>query len=381
MLIALALVPLGTACSPPRTAGSRLDLARLAPARPTRTRSSRRTIPGASPRSGVRARYWDDGFSIWRKAPWLGVGADGYATARKPIQPDRLRVPPCARLRAADAGGPRSDRDGDQRGAARRVARRRDSRDRPASASALASTGDGRADRADDLATTAIAFGVHSAVDWTWFVPGTAITGLLCAAWVAGRGPLGRGAAQPLRRSHAAPRAGAPRAAASRWPCSCSRSGSPAHGRSGSRSGLSNKSDAAPATLLDGHPQQALADAQGRRRITRRRSTRGRTLAAATRQPAAGRRASDAAARRAPAAGEPGDGAAPRPVRAQHRRSAARADRWSGDRPRSRGPRRETTDARGAAGRRIAARRQGPLTALRTPRAASARPEASSPGS
>ena len=40
------------------------------------------------------------------------------------------------------------------------------------------------------LATTAIAFGVHSAVDWTWFVPGTAIAGLLCAAWVAGRGPL-----------------------------------------------------------------------------------------------------------------------------------------------------------------------------------------------
>ena len=40
----------------------------------------------------VRARYWDNGFSIWRKAPWLGVGADGYATARKPIQPDRLRV-------------------------------------------------------------------------------------------------------------------------------------------------------------------------------------------------------------------------------------------------------------------------------------------------
>jgi tetratricopeptide (TPR) repeat protein len=54
------------------------------------------------------------------------------------------------------------------------------------------------------LATTAIAFGAHSAVDWTWFVPGTAATGLLCAAWVAAYGPP------------AAPHAGAD-AAAPRW--------------------------------------------------------------------------------------------------------------------------------------------------------------------
>ncbi len=34
-----------------------------------------------------------------------------------------------------------------------------------------------------------ITFGVHSAVDWTWFVPGTAVPALLCAGWLAGRGP------------------------------------------------------------------------------------------------------------------------------------------------------------------------------------------------
>ena len=33
-------------------------------------------------------------------------------------------------------------------------------------------------------------FGVHSALDWTWFVPAVAITGLFAAGWVAGRGPL-----------------------------------------------------------------------------------------------------------------------------------------------------------------------------------------------
>jgi len=33
-------------------------------------------------------------------------------------------------------------------------------------------------------------FGVHSLVDWTWYVPGTAVVALICAGWLAGRGPL-----------------------------------------------------------------------------------------------------------------------------------------------------------------------------------------------
>jgi hypothetical protein len=40
------------------------------------------------------------------------------------------------------------------------------------------------------LALVALTFGVHSALDWTWFVPAVAMTGLFCAGWVAGRGPL-----------------------------------------------------------------------------------------------------------------------------------------------------------------------------------------------
>jgi tetratricopeptide (TPR) repeat protein len=40
------------------------------------------------------------------------------------------------------------------------------------------------------LALVAVVFGVHSAIDWTWFVPAVAVTGLFCAGWVAGRGPL-----------------------------------------------------------------------------------------------------------------------------------------------------------------------------------------------
>ena len=35
-----------------------------------------------------------------------------------------------------------------------------------------------------------VVFGVHSFVDWTWYVPGDAFVALLCAGWLAGRGPL-----------------------------------------------------------------------------------------------------------------------------------------------------------------------------------------------
>ncbi len=45
-----------------------------------------------------------------------------------------------------------------------------------------------------------LAFGIQSAVDWTWFFSGIAIPALLCAGWLAGRGPL----ASPVGR--AAPR-------------------------------------------------------------------------------------------------------------------------------------------------------------------------------
>jgi hypothetical protein len=40
------------------------------------------------------------------------------------------------------------------------------------------------------LVAVAVVFGVHSAVDWTWFVPANTAAALLAAGWVAGRGPL-----------------------------------------------------------------------------------------------------------------------------------------------------------------------------------------------
>jgi hypothetical protein len=230
---------------------------------------------------GVRARYWDNGFSIWRKAPWLGVGANGYTTARKPIQPDRLRVrhahgyvpQTLADLgligmgisvalvlawlgAAARATGVRPRR----RWGAWLVAlaRTRDTRIRPTLRPRQAMT----AERIGlmTLATTALAFGVHSTVDWTWFVPGAAVTGLLCAAWVAGRGPF----EQPV------PTAALPQGRAA-W--------SAAHGRialalvvlvaAGAGAWAIwqpqrsvDASDAALEALLDGHVQDARAHAE-----------------------------------------------------------------------------------------------------------------------
>ena len=35
-----------------------------------------------------------------------------------------------------------------------------------------------------------VIFGVSSLIDWTWFIPGVAVPALVCAGWLAGRGPL-----------------------------------------------------------------------------------------------------------------------------------------------------------------------------------------------
>ena len=40
------------------------------------------------------------------------------------------------------------------------------------------------------LVAVALVFGMHSAIDWTWFVPANALCGLLAAAWVIARPPL-----------------------------------------------------------------------------------------------------------------------------------------------------------------------------------------------
>ena len=40
------------------------------------------------------------------------------------------------------------------------------------------------------LLAVVVIFGLSSLIDWTWFVPGVAVPALVCAGWLAGRGPL-----------------------------------------------------------------------------------------------------------------------------------------------------------------------------------------------
>lgn len=150
----------------------------------------------------VRARYWRDAIEIFQARTAVGVGAGGYATARLRFREDDLDVlhahghlvQTAADLgvvgllltlallgawlaAAARTAGP-WDRAGRRAEGAERVGM-------------LA------------LACVVVVFGVHSLVDWTWFVPGTVVPALVCAGWVAGRGPwtepLLRAARSPLR--------------------------------------------------------------------------------------------------------------------------------------------------------------------------------------
>jgi O-Antigen ligase len=50
------------------------------------------------------------------------------------------------------------------------------------------------------LLCVVIAFGVHSTIDWTWFIPGVAIPAIVCAGWLAGRGPLRQAPERAARR-------------------------------------------------------------------------------------------------------------------------------------------------------------------------------------
>ena len=53
------------------------------------------------------------------------------------------------------------------------------------------------------MASVVVVFGVHSLIDWTWFVPANACVALLCAGWVAGacaaRDRLSTRLAPPIR--------------------------------------------------------------------------------------------------------------------------------------------------------------------------------------
>jgi O-Antigen ligase len=155
------------------------------------------TDPNASPPNNdpsrltqagsVRARYWDEALQVWRAHPVDGAGAGGFATARQRYSRDQLRVrhahgyvvQTLADLGLVGAGLSLALLVAWLIAAARTAPLRARAPAGPERIGALT------------LLTVVVVFGVHSLVDWTWFIPAPAVLALVLAGWLAGRGPLG----------------------------------------------------------------------------------------------------------------------------------------------------------------------------------------------
>jgi hypothetical protein len=206
LLGALALVPvlvvLGLAASPRGLTGTvSHDWHTLTNLNPSVSSGPGRLTAVGS----VRALYWDQALKVWRAHPAVGVGAGGYQAARLQYAHDTLNVRDAhgyliqaladlgvvgvvlslvvfflwwaAALRSARPFGLRWVREGPASGRRRWRVRRVEL---PYTAERIVLL---------TMLAVVVVFGAHSAIDWTWFVPGDACVALLCAGWLAGRGP------------------------------------------------------------------------------------------------------------------------------------------------------------------------------------------------
>ena len=188
-----------------------------------------------------RGSYWDDARDVWEAHPVLGAGAGGYAIARKRYRDDPIEVQHAhgyVPQTAADLGAVGLALSlafalALGFGAARTLGWRRDAPPRPGGVRAALARAPGRvarlpaavgrragrlpaavrgapawlralADRAAPrrpvdgdrvamltLLAVVVTFAAHSLIDWTWLVPAVGAAVLVCAGFVAGRGPLG----------------------------------------------------------------------------------------------------------------------------------------------------------------------------------------------
>jgi hypothetical protein len=153
----------------------------------TNTNSGAPNTPGRLVQLGnARGRYWSEGLQVGKHSLLHGAGAFGYATAVTHYTSDANTVPNAHSFviqTFADFGllgiaivigllvawGIAAQRTITPRGSPGRD---------PELAGMLS------------ILCVVVVFGIHSAIDWTWFIPGTALPALLGAGWLAGRGPL-----------------------------------------------------------------------------------------------------------------------------------------------------------------------------------------------
>ena len=152
----------------------------------------------------MRARYWKEALQVFDAHPALGVGAEGYATARLRYRNETLVVTHAHGFvvqTLADLGIVglliALALLGSWMFEARRPTRplNRPPRNYTPERVGLLS-----------MLCIVVVFGVHSLIDWTWYIPGNACVALLCAGWLAGRGPL-----QPQPATVPAVETGSPR--------------------------------------------------------------------------------------------------------------------------------------------------------------------------
>lgn len=150
--------------------------------------------PGGAARLGSvsssRAAYWRQAGQIFEERPLLGRGANTFGLARLPYRNDGrtaqhahgFLAQSLADLGLIGAALSLALLAAWLTAAARATGLVPGSRPRPEW------THERAALTASSLSVTA--FGVHSAVDWTWFVPAPSVAALVAAGYVAGRGPL-----------------------------------------------------------------------------------------------------------------------------------------------------------------------------------------------
>jgi hypothetical protein len=171
----------------------------------------------------VRARYWNEALKVFQAHPALGAGARSYGTARLRYRTEDLEANDAhgfvvqtladlglvglaialALLATWMAAAGRATHPFNRRWTSWRELKRTGWQgfgwraiDDPPSASGDRSGASERTYSPERIGMLSmlcivVVFGVHSTVDWTWFVPGNACVALLCAGWLAGRGPLG----------------------------------------------------------------------------------------------------------------------------------------------------------------------------------------------
>jgi O-antigen ligase len=190
LVILVAMVPLAGIAG--LAASSRGLTGQISHAWHTLTTSTINASVGNSPSrlgqlSNSRGLYWSEGLKVGEHAPLAGVGAGGFDTARTRYS-SSTRIVAHAHSYAietfADLG---------LIGIALSVAllvvwgaavRRTLSR-----SPADPANGAERVGMITMLAVVVIA-GISSLIDWTWFIPGVTVPALVCAGWLAGRGPI-----------------------------------------------------------------------------------------------------------------------------------------------------------------------------------------------